>query len=297
MQANDPAKEQALLEGRDLTTWPTMKLERAHALLNDMFGRVAIWNASRAYLAPTRIAPDRLSVELLAPTGIRPPLDEWALIIGDAFHNIRSALDAMAWEFAHLEREPLKPRQVYFPVTADAQKWAAKAKELESIPDNLLERLRQLQPWFEPQADGVIHWLDVISEVNNDDKHRGSVTALPIAGGIKLQGSDVRLGERDGEGSFEIWHNGVDSTLEPDTVIARFRFGARIDDGATFEPAHMDMAPAIRVRDQLIPVGVIQNKLIPYVVGALQFLRVGSWPETTEILPDRFEPHTPTTGG
>jgi hypothetical protein len=103
-------------------------------------------------MAPTLLAPDGSGAEILAPEAVRPCLDEWVLIVGDALHNLRSALDATVWEFAHPDgAAPRQPKQVSFPVTEDAGRLDDRAKALRPLPLDLLERIRLLQPRASPK--------------------------------------------------------------------------------------------------------------------------------------------------
>jgi hypothetical protein len=110
-----------------------------------------------------------------------PAVDEWALLFGNAVHNLRSALDSLVWELAHRDgREPRSPRGLYFPIVTDEATWPRAAKMLESCPIEVIERVRPTQPFLIPDAGPS--GLEVLATLNNQDKHR-----VPIRASMALQ--------------------------------------------------------------------------------------------------------------
>ncbi|GAA5037652.1 hypothetical protein ACFQRL_14230 [Microbacterium fluvii] len=145
-------------------------------LANELRGRIDEWSAAETILArPKRV--DEGTVELRLVLRREPPVDEWGLILGDALHNFRGMLDNVVWALATLDGAvPAQPTQVTFPVTDSATRWEKRVASLESIPPDLLERLRLLQPWVAgvPREDsllGVLHGLDIT------DKHQQLISS------------------------------------------------------------------------------------------------------------------------
>lgn len=170
--------------GVDYSTWPQLKFMRARQLVSELTSRIDTHAHLLPRLLDARLSDDRLSVTFLARRGIEAPVEEWSLLVGDALHNYRSALDALTWELAHLDgHEPTEAmaRRIYFPIYTDEADFNKAARtSLATIPKDLLARLWAVQPFHaEPVEDGiavVLHDLDIA------DKHRGllRMTVRPI---------------------------------------------------------------------------------------------------------------------
>ncbi|MFC9560369.1 hypothetical protein [Agromyces sp. NPDC056965] len=126
---------------------------------------------------------DRRTVTFCARIAHSAPVYEWSLLIGDTIHNYRSALDALAWEVAHLDgRAPHARhlRRIYFPICTSRKDWEEQVKgPLSSVPKGILERLHSVQPYpFAPVDEGIfviLHKLDI------EDKHKALLRADVIA--------------------------------------------------------------------------------------------------------------------
>lgn len=106
-------------------------------------------------------------------------------IVGDVLHNLRSALDSIAW--ATCQRRGVsvgREKDVYFPIVADAARWKSQAgSQLPSVKDPQLQVFRELQPWFRAERAremGVLfptstiarHPLFRLNELARSDRHR-----------------------------------------------------------------------------------------------------------------------------
>lgn len=72
-------------------------------------------------------------------------------IVGDVLHNLRSALDAIAWEVCQrtgVELTVKQERQIYFPITWQAAKWEEATRPLIGVSPEHLEAFKYLQPWY-----------------------------------------------------------------------------------------------------------------------------------------------------
>src|SRR3954452_1429230 len=93
--------------------WAGAKVDRATAHYADLKARIDAWFASDPYRLESVIADDRCNWTLYLRVDRPPRLVEWATILGDCLHNLRSALDAAVWELAHRDgAAPTNPRQV-----------------------------------------------------------------------------------------------------------------------------------------------------------------------------------------
>jgi hypothetical protein len=66
-------------------------------------------------------------------------------------HNVRSALDAIAWEVCQRTGVQLtikQQRRIYFPITWEAAQWDEATKPLVGVAPEHLEAFKYLQPWY-----------------------------------------------------------------------------------------------------------------------------------------------------
>lgn len=166
--------DRLLRPGVNFTNRGELKFARAVHLSNELRGRIDEWAAAETLFARPRQIDGR-TVEFRLVLRRDPPIEEWSLILGDALHNFRSMLDNVVWALATLDDAvPRVPTQVSFPITTDEGAWRKRIQTLESIPVDLLERLRLIQPWeggvdCESSLLWLLHQFDII------DKHRGLI--------------------------------------------------------------------------------------------------------------------------
>ncbi|SDC03686.1 hypothetical protein SAMN05216418_1455 [Microbacterium enclense] len=273
--------------------WAHLKLTRAWWLFSELHGRVDLWNATSAFRAPLRLAANRTTLEFLVPSQIHVPLDEWALLAGDAVHNARSALDALVWGFATANgREPGTPHRVSFPVTANRTAWRSAAKALDSVPAEVLERIEAVQPWNDNLPSDHASWLEVATRLDNDDKHRGAMVAMPVQESFDLDGMSVRLGEPTELGAFmHIFENGLDGSTTPGTPFARFSFGAVILEGSVLpETAVLPLAPGMTFRGSPVATMSLQQEMLSALTGICEWVETGEEPTSATILPESYDP-------
>lgn len=198
MTQDDPAKDDRalaaapvrLVGGINFTTWPDLKWSRGSshvALLQARFGE---WHASAPVSIDSVLREDRLAIDLVArvPKGI--PKQEWALDLGDALHNFRSAFDAIAWGMAHFgDAKPRRPKAVYFPVCTDEKQWKKALTDwVGDLTPEFQERLRVMQPFtYAPQGRASL--LTMLHDLDIQDKHRDILTVSVDLDGIDLGGS------------------------------------------------------------------------------------------------------------
>lgn len=143
------------------------------------------------------------SIKVKLQADAEPPMLLGA-IAGDILHNLRSALDSIAW--AACQRSGVSPgieKDVYFPIGSDPAGWASLAgRQLPSVKGSQLEVFRQLQPWFRdemikalgielPSSNADRHPLFRLNQLAKQDRHRVPHPVLARAG-------DTWLGTPDG---------------------------------------------------------------------------------------------------
>jgi hypothetical protein len=159
--------------------WAGAKIARAQQHRHDLVGRIAVWSGTSRPRPDASIAADRLSYEVRVRLQHAPPLEEWSLILGDALHNLRSALDVLVWALAEpASLSDAQQRRVMWPVVVDPEKWAdAASRSLTSVPADVIERIRQCQPLNRPEPERERDGLLLLHGLDIKDKHRLSLSA------------------------------------------------------------------------------------------------------------------------
>lgn len=169
-----------------------LKIERARQHLKTLGHETRVFTESQPYR--TVIEPDPetgdqvVRVRLTRPER-RIPL-RLGLIAGDAIHNLRSALDHLAWQLAVIGDGP--DRFTQFPLFDDAHEYRRlEHRLLHGIVKGHRTRIEALQPYHVKQLVNAGTLLDrgdpriinaslmAIGRLDNTDKHR---LILPITG-------------------------------------------------------------------------------------------------------------------
>jgi hypothetical protein len=128
-----------------------------------------------------------------------PPLEQWALLIGDTVHNLRSSLDFLVWTLVGLEDPSALSKKtasrIGFPIFCDANEFSKKSKgKVRGAHSEAITRIERLQP-YGGGNDLFYH----ISKLDNMDKHRLLIPAGMLPGGL-MEGNmityDIREGHR-----------------------------------------------------------------------------------------------------
>jgi hypothetical protein len=159
--------------------WAGAKIARAQQHRHELVGRIAAWAGTSQPHPDASIAEDRLSYEVRVRMRHSPPLEEWPLILGDALHNLRSALDVLVWTLAKpASLSDAQQRRVTRPVVVDPEKWADVAsRSLASVPADVVERIGQCQPFNRPESERERDGLLLLHRLDIKDKHRLSLAA------------------------------------------------------------------------------------------------------------------------
>lgn len=165
-------------QGADRAAWSMAKIGRARQHGLELQSRIAGWTATANPGAVASIADDRLGWKVRLSEFDGPPLGEWALILGDGIHSLRSALDVLVW--AHADTALLtgqQAKQIAFPVWTEQAPWDEHAaRVLRTVPAETVQRIRECQPFQRPAADRPADALRILSDLDNTDKHRLALT-------------------------------------------------------------------------------------------------------------------------
>lgn len=153
------------------------KLGRAEIHLKALQDQVATFLDSEPYGIREHFHPDKGSYCLTIEVRHEPPL-LLSVILGDLIHNLRSALDHLAWQLVLANNsEPTKRTQ--FPIfTSDpvsGEPLNKLTRNVKGMDKTVVDELRRIQPHTAgDRADH--HSLAILAKLSNEDKHR-----LPIA--------------------------------------------------------------------------------------------------------------------
>lgn len=118
-----------------------------------------------------------------------PPL-RWGILIGDVVHNLRSALDHLAWQLVLLNGgEPSWRTQ--FPIYNDEEGFRRAQggqSQISGMSDEDQQLVEELQPFQHPAGEEKPHHLVVLQSLSNVDKHRVVHTTL-----VQTAGSQFRI--------------------------------------------------------------------------------------------------------
>lgn len=214
--------------GANFSTWPDLKWTRGATHIAALESSFLEWQASAPVSVEGVLSEDRQGIDLIARVPLGIPKHEWALTLGDALHNLRSAFDALAWGMAHFyERTPPRPKRVQFPICETSGAWDDAVKAwIGEIEPELQERLRLVQP-FNYAPPGMTTILSLIHDLDIQDKHKDSLTVSINMDGINLGGS-FRYDDPDREPTVRIeMYEGV--KFEDGAVLGTIHAGAPIN--------------------------------------------------------------------
>jgi hypothetical protein len=134
------------------------------------------WFAGHPYRAEAIIDDDRRGWNLTAikPSEL-PPLDMWALQLGDIAHNYRSFLNGIvaALTISPDANTPAQPSIVQFPISSTRKDWKKSKLRINHLPMKYQERIQNIQPFHRiDSGEGVTtDLLFILNKLNNQDKH------------------------------------------------------------------------------------------------------------------------------
>lgn len=160
--------------GLDLLRPVELKLAHADYLGRSLAESISIWTARNTINVRCELLDQRRGFRLvLEDFAEPPPVDGWGLAAGDYVHNVRSALDNLAFALARLRRDPPeRPNDIAFPVYQDESKFNRRGRRwIDQLPDPAIDLIERLQP-YQRDGDPVQDELVLLQWLSNTDKHR-----------------------------------------------------------------------------------------------------------------------------
>lgn len=143
--------------------WSRVKLKRAHKFIAEVEVGLATYNSSNPYSAEWDFSGAETALRIN-----RKEVDpELLAALGDAVHNMRTALDLMASELVRLNGK--NDKDVYFPFAASQNQFpdAIKKKNFHRAGNDAVALLNQFAPY-----KGGNERLRAIHDLDIEDKHK-----------------------------------------------------------------------------------------------------------------------------
>jgi hypothetical protein len=140
---------------------------------------------------------------------------DFALLVGDAAHNLRSALDHIVYALAKPPLSPDEERSLQFPLTSKRETWRKHWRSwLPRVPVKARTLINGFQPYRRKKPrDNML--LAQLQTINNWDKHR----RLSIVGThVKRSNLTIEIGEGGARTTKQINYSGP---IKKGTVIAK----------------------------------------------------------------------------
>ena len=155
------------------------KVMRSEANYQSLNKDAASWLSARAgghvVTAVKRVDdPELGDISFFAENVPETPAWRWGTILGDVIHNLRSALDHLAFALADVNAPDRgDDRITLFPITQDKTDFDSKRRRLKFVSDRHVEMIEREQPWQRNDPSTVAdHPLSLLEELDNADKHR-----------------------------------------------------------------------------------------------------------------------------
>lgn len=144
------------------------KVQQAKRHINDLDWKIRAFKKRKPYrfVIEPQSDSERFGLVFRAKEEIPP---EVALMLGDAIHNLRSALDLLACELVKQNGGEID--RVAFPIARDRESFEKKVKNgaISQAAPAIIETLRSLKPYRGEDGDEN---LVALQDLDNADKHR-----------------------------------------------------------------------------------------------------------------------------
>ena len=175
------------------------KMNRAKEQLAQIEDEVASFWERKPYGSIGHYEPESsryvFSIRVFEPT----PFARWGVLVGEFIHNVRSAIDHVAWQLVCLNnRKPIE-RQTGFPICMNPSDWHTQRGGglwmLEGASDHIKTEIEGLQPYHAGDLKRD-HYLAVLQDLWNIDKHRVLHTVAVVPDEVGLTPLPLRDVER-----------------------------------------------------------------------------------------------------
>lgn len=225
------------------------KIARADYHLETLYRDIDSWSDLRPGSISRQSNADGSEHLFVAHFSPQPDVWRWAVLMGDALHNLRCALDHIVYSLAirHTgENPPADDTKLAFPITSSTANFAKAKWRIRSLPEGVQAGIERAQPYNRTRPTGwePLWWL---AQLNDVDKHR--LAALS---------------------PFAAWPEGITIDADPETYEVFWNQGVCVDGTPVLriklnspDPhlpvgLHMTAGVVIKVEDQP-PIGIIPS--------------------------------------
>lgn len=197
------------------------KLERAgeHGRLLDQ--ELDAWLKDTPYALSHKVSRDQLRHSVIVSILKPPPLTRWALFVGDAVHNMRSALDHLVYAISVHELKldpPPNQGRCAFLINDTRDDFRSKHWRIKELSEPVREAIESVQP-YNRKHPTMPPLLGVLRDFDDADKHRLIKIVLQQPTDIKV--SATGPGVRPEDLRFETAHANVVDGFEIASVTSR----------------------------------------------------------------------------
>lgn len=257
--------------GGEISTWPYQKVARARQHAHELIAAVDAWNARNLYRCPIELDQDRVSLRVIQVAMPNNPVADWALSFGDALHNVRVALDGLAWELAHLNgATPSDPSKVFFPIFESPERFKKAAdRDYAHLHPRFVDRIRDLQPFMLDDPDQS--WLSIIRRFDNDDKHRARVFTAPALSEASFHFGGMKMSEKVvNEGEPQIETRTPLTSIPVGEALAVINFGVEIAEFSPDAYAIVSTEAVVEIGNDVIPAAAIAMNAAHWATMAIK---------------------------
>jgi hypothetical protein len=161
------------------------KLDRAENHLRGFEEEVRTFLGPNLYSIQSDRYPETRHYEFRVHFSRAVPHIRWGVLVGDIVHNIRCALDYVAWELAEAEGESMpNDRRTMFPLFIDPRLYERHGKpRIRRLGERAQTMVERLQPYRRENRYADPLWL--LEELDSADKHKLlTVTLIAVKDGI-----------------------------------------------------------------------------------------------------------------
>ena len=250
------------------------KLNRAKAHMHALDGDIDLWRKESVAKGETMTIrfqgdPDTGRYEFFAETLPETPAFRWGLLVGDAIHNMRSALDHLAFSLADFnDPERGDDTVTQFPVARSRSYFRSDyiQRQIQHIDPHHVAMIEGCQPYDRDGTFNPDHPLVWLHQLDIADKHRGIHIVLLATDLWSFEGPPLRV--QDGTIASHII---FEQPLEPGTKFME----------ATIARTDPDTEPRVYMSPNLTPSIALENG------GMLKYVLPNLWNATREII-ERF---------
>ncbi|MBA5865836.1 MAG: hypothetical protein GDA67_03955 [Nitrospira sp. CR1.3] len=160
------------MTARDRLELISVKVDRAKEHLATISADLRAYLDSKPYAVGAKRAPDTRRL-IYSVAGVRPTPLRISAVLGDAIHNLRSALDHLAYQLVWVGSGKKPSSHVYFPIADDRARYIEQRRQqLKGATPTAIATLDALMPY---KGGNDALWR--LHKLNNVDKHRVLLTA------------------------------------------------------------------------------------------------------------------------